>query len=67
LACARFGRIAVNSAGPTLPATDFCPLAIRVPTRCDLTNPKWTTAMTVTDRSLGGFQSDRVDDRSGRG
>jgi DMSO/TMAO reductase YedYZ molybdopterin-dependent catalytic subunit len=51
--------MAFTFADQTLPAKYGFPFKIRVPTKLGFKNPKWVTAMYVTNRYPGGYWSDR--------
>jgi DMSO/TMAO reductase YedYZ molybdopterin-dependent catalytic subunit len=51
--------MAFSLAGRTLPAEHGFPFKIRIPTKLGFKNPKFVTAMFVTNRYPGGFWEDR--------
>jgi DMSO/TMAO reductase YedYZ molybdopterin-dependent catalytic subunit len=51
--------MAVTAGTDILPAKFGFPLKIRIPTKLGFKNPKWVTAMYVTNREPAGFWTDR--------
>lgn len=51
--------MAFELSGETLPEKYGFPFKVRVPTKLGFKNPKWVTAMFVTDREPRGFWEDR--------
>ena len=51
--------LAMSLSGQTLPTRFGFPFKVRIPTKLGFKNPKWVTAMYVTDQEPRGFWEDR--------